>query len=120
MKNIDEIISKLQQLDIHQQELVEHLIEELGSTQSRQAQTVPNNTINTPQQRIPNRHFISSNGVYLSIGDKVRILTNTKTGKNGDTATIVKFNKKYIAIRLDRNGSNTQRAASNLEYIPSS
>ena len=110
MDKLDDVIESLKQLRVDQQHLVSNLIEELSTNNQTRYISANNN-------RIPNSSFISNNNIPLSIGDTVRVLNSRKTGKEGDNATILKFNKLYVAIRLTKNGSITQRASKNLEYI---
>ena len=110
MRDISSIIEKFNNLNIEQQQLVSNIIEEI--TVSNQNHT---NVTNTP--RTANHGFISNNNISLSIGDKVKLRTSGKTGKRGNTARVHKFNKLYVAIKLENNGSITQRAARKLEYI---
>ena len=114
MSKIDEITNKLQQLNIEQQDLVIQLINEISDNT---ASTHNSQSIQSRSTAVVEGIYVSSNGIKVTIGDKVRILTTTKTGRRGDTATILHLNKKYVAIKLDKNGSHTQRQASNLFLI---
>lgn len=111
MSGIDDFIQKFNNLNISQQRLVSDLVEEITTKNEEQ------NVVPTSVNRRPNHKFISSNNIPLAIGDRVRVLNSRKTGKHGDTAIVKKFNKLYVAIELDSNGSITQRAAKNLELV---
>ena len=121
MENINDVITKLRNLNLDQQQLVAQLITEISATNTT---NTPSSTQNSDKhfsnKRNANPHFISSNGVALAIGDKVRILSNRKTGKYGDLAEVIHFNKKYVAIQVVRNQSNTQRASKYLEFVNTS
>ena len=118
MDQTEELIKKLQNLSIEQQQLVNELIDEL-SNKSKNKSPPKVSSINSNLAISKSALRTSSNGVLLKIGDKVRILNNRKTGKVGDLATVLKFNKKYIALQLDRNGSHTQRDPKHLEFVVS-
>ena len=121
MDNINEVISKLHNLKLEQQQLVAKLITEISaSNQDYKAPSNRKRNDRNKSKRYENPHFISSNGVALAIGDKVRILSNRKTGKYGDLAEVIHFNKKYVAIQVVRNQSNTQRASKYLEFVNTS
>ena len=118
MDNINEVIDKLQNLKLDQQQLVVKLINEISATNTDTKASASRNTsdcIRNERERNPN--FKSTNGVSLAIGDRVRVLSNRKTGKQGDLAKVIKFNRIYVAIELERNQSRTQRASKYLEYI---
>ena len=118
MDNINEVISKLHNLKLEQQQLVAKLITEISaSNQDYKAPSNRKRNDRNKSKRYENPHFISSNGVALAIGDKVRVFSNRKTGRYGDLAKVTQFNRTYVAIQLDRNKSNTQRAAKYLEHI---
>ena len=116
MPHVDDIIEKFQRLNLEQKHLVEQLIDEISHNPDT-LQHTPVTTRHTSEERRGNSSFISANGIALAPGDKVRIITSRKTGKSGDIATITKFNKKFVAVKLDRNGSDTQRASKYLEFI---
>ena len=105
----DDLIERIKALNINQKELVSKLIDEITSDTVKTAPILTN--------QIVNHNLPTKEGTPLAIGDRVRILNNRKTGKNGDIATIVKFNKIYVAIKLDKNRSHTQRSSKNLELI---
>ena len=116
MPNLDDIVAKLKTLSLDKQHQVEHLIDQLHSP-------VDNNINNTTTEtsarnETENTNFISSNGIALAIGDRVKILTNRKTGKIGDKAKVIHFNKIFVAVKLDKNSSITRRASKNLKHIP--
>ena len=111
MSNIDALLDKFRNLNTSKQQVIEDLINELSVASN-----------DTPQSstKAPSYYDVkSTNSTKLSIGDRVRILSNAKTGKIGDIVTITKLNQRYIALRLERNGSYTQRIASNVEFIES-
>ena len=120
MNEAEELIQQFRNLNINQQQLIRDIVQELTSANE---DTDVNNTNqqdrdHTPRNtRIPRNDFVSSDGTPLAIGDKVQILSTRKTGRHGDTATVVKFNKKYVAVELDRNNSLTQRDSKYLRYI---
>ena len=117
MDETEDLVRQFEGLNIEQQQLVRDLIREITSNNNN----IETNTDHRNQQERPNRtpndRFISSDGTALAIGDKVQILTTRKTGRYGDTATIIKFNRKYVAVQLDRNNSITQRDSKYLIYL---
>lgn len=110
MSSDDELIELFQRLNIEQRQLIRDVIEEIINTETTEVRT-------TQRDRITNPQFVSSDGTELAIGDRVQILSTRKTGRYGDFATIVKFNKKYVAIILEKNQSQTQRDSKYLRYI---
>ena len=114
MSDTEDLIRKIQKLSIHQKQIVINLVEDL-STKENQFQSTERVTTSQDKSKPPSN--TTSNGVKLSTGDKVCILNNRKTGKAGDIVTIIKFNKKYIALQLDRHGSYTHRDHKYLEHI---
>ena len=112
MSDTESFIEKFQNLNITQKRLVTDLIEEITSNNQQE-----NTPIQPNQLRVINPKFVSFNGIQLAIGDKVRILNNRKSGKHGDIGTVNKFNKIYVAIKLSKNRSITQRASKHLEHI---
>ena len=123
-QNIDKLIEKIQKLDINQKRVICELVDELvdenrrGSTSSTTRGTVvtPNVNVRT-QPRRPNHNFISGNGVPLSVGDHVEILTTRKVGRAGDIRQVDKFNKKYVAVTILASGRSTQRDSKYLDFI---
>jgi len=115
MSNTEEIIRKFRNLNIHQQQLIDDLINEINNT-NKEATVNTNTRSSANGDREPNYNFISSNGVALAVSDRVRLLNTRKTGRIGDFATVTKFGKKYVAVELERNGSYTQRASKYLVY----
>ena len=116
MNEINSIIDKFEKLNIRQQQIVSDLIEELNNQQETDTdQQIPIRRGNTDRRE--NHNFISSNGQPLAIGDRVQLLTTRKTGRRGELARVTKFNKLYVAIRLERNDSITQRASKYLKFI---
>lgn len=132
----EDIIARLQNLTIHQRRIIREIIEELEGntppsaereTQDQQGTAAPirearDSTLgpNSGIRRLarqPNFAFISSDGTALALGDRVRILTTRRTGRAGDIAVITQFNRSYVAIKLLRNDSPTQRASFNLVFI---
>ena len=111
--SVDELVQKFNNLDLHKQQIVLDLVDNLQI----EKQDDSSHYKTTPVNRIENNRFRSQNGVSLSIGDRVRILNSRKTGKSGDTAIVVKFNKVYVAVKLEKNNSVTQRASKNLRFI---
>ena len=105
----NDLVQRIEKLSIHQKQLVSDLIDEITNNSE-------DNTDNKERKRIGNPHFVTPNGTALAIGDTVKVLSNRKTGKHGDLATIIKFNKTLVAIQLQKNGSHTQRASKYLEY----
>ena len=53
-----------------------------------------------PPQQTSRGVYTDLKGKVVSIGDKVRLLTGTKTGYNGDLGEIVHFTKRYIKVKL--------------------
>ena len=107
MDDIEELVQKIYSLNIQQQQLVTDLVDEISAS----------NQLSPQPPRHCNNNFRSSNGTSLTIGDKVKILSSRKTGKYGDTAVIIKFNKTLVAIELEENKSRTQRASKYLELL---
>ena len=120
MNNIDEVIKKLRKLNVDQQTIIASVIDEFDNKHKQRSHSINSGYTHGDKQQQGHPDFISSNGKTLTIGDSVTILSNAKTGKQGDIATILRFNKQYVTIRLHRNRSTTQRAASNLKLIASS
>ena len=118
MESTEAFIAKFEALSIKQQQLVTEIVDELtenhsiGSKEDNKEHTNAHRRIN----RSANHNFISSNGIPLAIGDRVKLLSTRKTGKKGDTAEIIKFNKLYVAVKLEKNRSVTQRASKYLEH----
>ena len=110
MSNTESFIEKFQNLSISQKKLVTSLIEEIATNNQQ-------DTVDTNAHKEPNPRFISSNGIELAKGDRVRVLTSRKSGNQGDIATVQKFNKLYVAIKLIKNRTITQRASKHLEHI---
>ena len=117
MSDVEELIRKVQALNIQQRQTVSDLIEAITSNKAPIPVSSPSVLASRRSNRITNNQFISSKCHPLAIGDKVRILNNRKTGKSGDTATVLKFNKNYVALSLDKNHSYTQRDSKNLDLI---
>ena len=111
--NVNELINKFNNLDISKQRIILDLVNNL-STEENQPRS-KRQTART--DRIENINFRSNTGIPLAISDRVRILNSRKTGKSGDTAIVVKFNKLYVAVKLEKNGSVTQRSSKNLQLI---
>jgi len=120
MNEAEDLIQQFRNLNINQKQLIRDIVQELTSANENNNEDSINQQENNNTRRnvrIPRDDFISSDGTPLAIGDKVQILSTRKTGRYGDTATIVKFNKKYVAIELDRNNSITQRDSKYLRYL---
>ena len=117
--NINQIVTKLKQLDLNQQKLIEALIDEINTkgTSIPETHKVATTHIKASTRK-PNGKFTSANGIDLSVGDTVRVLNNRKSGKNGDIATIVQFNKQLVAIELQKNQTITRRASKYLDFVP--
>ena len=120
MSSIDDIAQKFQHLNIDQKQIVTKLIEELSAKPYNNSPSTTNLHHTGINRSIEHDNkFISASGKTLATGDTVQILTNGRTGKTGDSATIQRLNKKYVAVKLHRNSSTTHRAAKNLEVITS-
>ena len=107
MDYIEELVHKIWNLNLRQQQLVTNLVNEISSSDIE---------IQQPP-RACNTGFISSNSIALAVGDKVRVLGNRKTGKDGDTTLGIKFDKILVAIELEKNKSRTQRTSKYLELL---
>lgn len=107
MSDIEELVKKIESLNLQQRRTVSDLIESI----------IANEAPPRSPTRITNPLFTSANGFHLAIGDRVVILNNRKTGKAGDTAVVLKFNKKYVALSLEKNQSHTLRDAKYLDLI---
>jgi hypothetical protein len=64
--------------------------------------------------RQPWDKFKDREGTPLAIGDAVRLLTEGRTGKYGDKATVVKFGHKLVIVRV-ASGITTTRNCKNLK-----
>ena len=117
MSDIEELVKKIESLNLQQRRTISDLIEAITSSDTPGPPSSTSAITPRTHNRIVNQRFTSANGFHLAIGDKVVILNNRKTGKVGDTAVILKFNKKFVALSLEKNHSYTQRAAKNLELI---
>ena len=121
---LDELISRIEKLDINQQRILGELVEQLidkkqqttASATASQRVAGSTGTAGRPQRR-PNHNFISRNGVPLAAGDKVEITTTRKVGRYGDLARVDKFNQKYVAITILSSGKGTQRASKYLNFV---
>ena len=122
MSETEDLIEQFQNLNIEQKQLIKDLIQELTITNNNNNTTNQQNTNSNHRNRrnrIPNSNFISSDRTTLAIGDRVQVLSTRKTGSyGGDIATVVKFNKKYVAIQLVKNDSRTQRDSKYLLFLP--
>ena len=97
---------------LQQKQLLTNLIDELSTTSDENKNTQPIDNHNHN-----NSKFRSSNGFGLKVGDQVKISNRAKTGHYGDLARVIKFNKKFVALELEKNQSYTQRASKNLELL---
>ena len=116
MNEAEELLQQFQNLSITQRQLVKDIVQELSNNNENNDEAYTD-IQERVQTRIPREDFVSADGTPLAIGDKVQILSTRKTGRYGDTATVIKFNKKYVAVELDRNRSITQRDSKYLRYI---
>ena len=111
MEDIAVFVAKFQKLNINQQQLVVNIVDKIAENQSNDKggdfEIINDNSTN--QTRIVNHNFIGSEGTPLAIGDQVEILTSRKTGRKGVTAQIMKFNKTYVTIKLEKNRNETQQ-----------
>ena len=114
MSDTDDLVHRIRNLSINQQQLVHDLVDQLSTTQTKPRKT---NTKSTEIKTERNKVGISVNGDTLNIGDRVRILNNRKTGKIGDFATVIKFNKKLVSVQLEKNKSHTQRSSKYLQLV---
>ena len=108
MENEDKLIEKFRNLNIQQQRIILNLVDEFAETPSNDTNVIER-TRESKRKPIATQ-FRSVDGTEINIGDTVKILNDRKTGKTGDTGTVLKFNKKFVAIRLHKNRSFTQRA----------
>ena len=111
MSDTDDLVHRIRNLSINQHQLVQELVDQLSTTQTQSRIT------NTAEIQTEKQKFISANGVVLSIGDRVRVLNNRKTGKIGDFATVIKFNKTFVSVQLEKNRSRTQQASKYLQLV---
>ena len=136
MNNVDDLVEKFNNLSIQQRRAFLNRINENDREVITTAQEIATGT-NSTTTRIPERNhpnqiqsnsarrtdiektYISANGIEIEVGDEVVILNSRKTGKEGDQGTVVKINKKYVAVKLRKNKSVTQRAGKNLVVITS-
>jgi len=118
MDETEDLVRQFEGLNIEQRQLVRDLIREITANNNNTETNTDHRNQDEQRDRFPNNKFISSDGTALSVGDKVQILTTRKTGRYGDTATVIKFNRKYVAVKLDRNNSITQRDCKYLLYLP--
>ena len=112
-KEAIELIRKIQKLSIRDKHTVIGIVEQLERAAGYNKG--PNTTIEGPNNTKKETNVTEV--FRFEIGDKVRILNNRKTGKKGDIAHITKFNKKFIALKLDKNNSYPQRESKNIEFI---
>ena len=124
MSDIEQLVNKIQNLDIHKRQLVSNIVNELSTTSRssssapppRSSLVAPNIGVRT-HPRKPIHNYVSQDGVPLAIGDRVEIQTTRKVGSEGDIAEINQFNRKYIAVTILHSGKSTQRASKYLKYI---
>jgi len=114
------LLSKLSKLNSKQLELIESLVDELVFISS---ETPPNdqeaeysNKSKDTESRKDSR-FISFNQVPLEVNDRVKLLNTRRVGYTGDIGQVVKLNKKYVSVKLERNGKTALRSSINLYYI---
>ena len=122
---LNNLIQRIEKLDINQQRIIGELVEELVGKKKRERETssvggrsaTPQRELVRQRDRFPNHNFISKNGVPLEVGDKVEITTSRKVGRDGDVAKVDKFNQKYVAITILHSGKPTQRASKYLNFL---
>lgn len=132
----EDLVIRISKLTLNQRRLITEILDEFalednidnsGSSSSssipepptdglRGTALGPNSGIRSVQRK-PNFNFISANNCPLSIGDRVELLTTRVTGRSGDLAIVIKFNKKYVAVELVHNKAVTQRASKFLAFI---
>ena len=118
------LIQQLQELSIQQErELVniikkqkrerKHLVRRL--TQESNARYKEQTKRGTGLIEIPpaNHHHIDTSKVPLHIGDRVTLLTSGATGRVGDKARIIKFNKTLLLFKFE-DGTTTVGPRKNL------
>lgn len=136
MPRIDELIERLQLLNIQQAHLSDRLAEatDLVATivedhsavvnhvsialqeleEIRENSRVTGTTTNTA--RIPNDRFKDSTGTHLYIGDKVRILTGGVGARKGTEGFIIKFTEERVSVSTRR--KIITRSPQNLLRLP--
>ena len=102
------LLRKIRELSIQDKAIVAGIVKQLSTA------TIPTPTNNNKEK---GGQYVTSDGIRLEIGDRVRILNNRKTGKIGDTARVTKFNKKFVALELERNKSHTQRDPKYIAFV---
>ena len=107
-RETENLLRQIRELSIQDKKTVADIVDQL---------TVPSTSIPINTNQSTNRRYVTADGIKLEIGDKVQILNNRKTGRIGDTARITKFNKKFVALELEKNKSCTQRDSKNIIFI---
>ena len=124
------LLSKLSKLNSKQLELIELLVGKLVFISSEtppddQDAEYSNKSKDTESRRrskdlvLSNKdsRFISFNQVPLKVNDRVKLLNTRRVGYTGDIGQVAKLNKKYVSVKLERNGKTALRSSNNLYYI---
>ena len=124
------LLSKLSKLNSKQLDLIESLVDELVFKSSEtppedQEAEYSNKSKDTKSRRrskdlvLSNKdsRFISLNQVSLEVNDRVKLLNTRRVGYTGDIGQVTKLNKKYVSVKLERNGKTALRSSNNLYYI---
>ena len=122
-------MSKLSRLNSKQLQLIESLVDELlllSSDTALDKQVVDCNSKSEEKERSKDlvqsntdSSFISSNQVLLKVNDRVKMLNTRISGKTSDVGHVVKFTKKCVPVKLDRNGKTVLRSSKPLHYVQS-
>ena len=117
-REIEELIDRINRLTVSQQQHIVNIIDqaEQSITQDHHDRnTVATET--THHNTTPSRTSSSSVEKPFIVGERVRILNSRQTGKKGDIAEIVKVNKRYLTLRLEKNKSQTCRDPKYVERL---
>ena len=108
-------LRETQQLRAAHHRSEQHLLTQIANTA---APSVPPSTSFSSSHSPPPPHCDRS-GDFLTVGDKVRLLTTAKSGKIGDIAIVTGLTKR-VKIRLLSTKTTTHRISSNLRLLHSS
>ena len=116
--DIDNFIDQFKTLQINQQQHIAELVQHISRESSHNLHHKQTKTVGTQHNKVKGTTITTENvRESIKVGDIVRILNSRKTGKRGDTAKVIKINKKYITIQLEKNHSQTYRDPKYLELV---
>jgi len=116
------LISKIGRLNSRQLELIKLLINEILSLSVdkivvSKSEDFAKAASKKEEEDRPTDSYISQNKVHLQLNDCIKVLNTRTSGRAGDVRYVIKFNKKFVSIKLDRNSKITLRSAKNLYYL---